>query len=314
MIEVDGISYYYSDFLAVDNISFQVDEHESVALLGLNGAGKTTTLRLLAGFLSPARGHIKIDATDVVESSLHARTLVGYLPETPALYNEMSVEDFLKYLYRLRMHTRKNEDRAVKDAMQKTGIEHKASQYIQTLSAGYKKRVGLAQALVHNPPALILDEPVSDLDPRQIVEIRNLIKELKQEHTILISSHILSEVAQTADRYLFIHEGRLVAQESAQSLASKMPANVYELKINGPQEQINNLLQQIQSMNNVAACRIIEEQRSSAACTIHIDAKTDIRKEISKAVIDTGLDLLEIHTRANSLESIFLELVGHEAA
>ena len=220
MIQISGLTKFYGTFLAIDQLSFSVQAREVVALLGLNGAGKTTTLRILTGFLSPTRGTVTMNSFDLLKQPMDIKRQIGYLPEIPALYPDMRVVDFLRYMYRVRLYTKKDEEASIQSALQKTNIEDRAHSYIGNLSAGYRKRVGIAQAMVHKPPVLIFDEPISELDPLQIVEIRNLILTLKKDHTILISSHILSEVSQTADRFLFIKEGRLVGEETKSTLGS----------------------------------------------------------------------------------------------
>ncbi len=221
MIQIKNLTKRYSNLLAVDNLTFQVNKNEVVALLGLNAAGKTTTLRMLTGFLNPTKGSIKINKFELLHQPMELKKQFGYLPETPALYPDMRVRDFLQYMYRIRLYSKNNENQAIKNALQKTNIMDRASDYIGNLSAGYRKRVGMAQALVHDPPVLILDEPISELDPLQIIDMRNLILTLKQDHTILISSHILSEVSKTADRFLFIKKGKFICEETNTSLKDK---------------------------------------------------------------------------------------------
>ncbi len=221
MIQIENLTKQYGSLLAVDDLSFTIERNEVVALLGLNGAGKTTTLRVLTGFLSPTRGDIRINSFDLFHQPMELKKQFGYLPETPALYPDMRVKDFLKYMYRIRLYTKEGEEEAIESALQKTNISDRSCDYIENLSAGYRKRVGMAQALVHNPPVLILDEPISELDPLQIIEMRNLIISLKKEHTILISSHILGEVSKTADKFLFINKGKLIREETSISLKNK---------------------------------------------------------------------------------------------
>ena len=221
MIQVKDLTKRYNELLAVDRINFKIKKNEVVALLGLNGAGKTTTLRLLSGFLTPTQGSVRINSYDLLNQPMELKKQIGYLPETPSLYLDMRVIDFLRYMYRIRLYTKDGEEKAIKNALEKTNTTEQAFDYIGTLSAGYRKRVGLAQALVHNPPVLILDEPISELDPLQIIDMRNLILSLKREHTIFISSHILSEVSKTADRFLFIKKGKLPKEETAASLKKK---------------------------------------------------------------------------------------------
>lgn len=212
-VSVKNVSRYYGNFRALYNLSFSIPEGSIAALLGLNGAGKTTTLRILSGLLAATTGEVKIAGTNIGEDFYSYKKNIGFLSEDFGLYETMRVGEFLRFLFRLRAGQKKDENQFINKALEKTDLINKKNAVISTLSAGYKKRVGLAQAIVHNPSVLILDEPVADLDPVQIVEVRNLMLELKKSHTILLSSHYLSEVARTADLYLFIHNGELKRQE-----------------------------------------------------------------------------------------------------
>ncbi|MCS6984874.1 MAG: ABC transporter ATP-binding protein [Leptospiraceae bacterium] len=218
MLEVEKLTRFYGKKAAIENLSFTLRPHEVVALLGLNGAGKTTTLRILTGYLFPSSGTVRIMGEDLFADLQKARQRIGYLPENPRLYREMTVESFLRYVYRMRLGKTAEEEDRVRYALMRTHLEGREKDKIRTLSAGLRKRLALAQAIVHQPPLLILDEPVSDLDPQQIAQMRQLILELKKEHTILLSSHILREVSQIADRFLFLRQGHLVAEEDRQSL------------------------------------------------------------------------------------------------
>lgn len=307
MIEVQGLTRKFGNVTAVDHFNFQVNENEVVALLGLNGAGKTTTLRMLTGYLSPTEGSIFIEGFSSENEPLEVKRRIGYLPERPALYNEMTVSDFLRYMYRIRLYTRDNEDAAVASAMQKTGIEDKAHSLIGTLSAGYKKRVGLSQALVHSPRILILDEPITDLDPLQIVEIRELILGLKKEHTILLSSHILSEVQHVADRYLFLREGRLVAEETRESLHARVSrAHHYIMRVRAAEGLSSNFQTTLRDLS--PEMRI--EKENDSEVTVFLQSERDIRSDITRAVFENGYDLLSLEEQSHDLEELFLELAS----
>ncbi len=218
MVEANNITKKYRDFLAVDGVSFSIQPNEVTALLGLNGAGKTTTLRMLTGVLSATSGQIYINSINLFEQPMQFKQQIGYLPERCSFYPNMTVVKLLSFFYRLRKGTIEGEEEAIKNSIEKTQLVDKKNHLIGQLSAGYHKRLGLAQAIVHQPPVLILDEPISDLDPIQIIEVRNLILSLKKEHTILLSSHILSEVSHTADQCLFIREGKIIAQKTCQEI------------------------------------------------------------------------------------------------
>lgn len=219
MIEVDRLSFFYGSFQALHSVSFRIPNGEIAGLLGLNGAGKTTCLRVLTGFLQPTSGDIKIDGDSVFTSARMVKSKIGYLPENPPLYQELTVRDYLMFVARLRGVPRSRFPDELKLTAERTNLTHVLGSLIRNLSLGYRKRVGLAQAIIGSPPVIVLDEPVSGLDPRQIVEIRKLIRGLAQDHTVLLSSHILSEVSLTCDRVFIIHQGHLTGEFSGDDLA-----------------------------------------------------------------------------------------------
>lgn len=218
MLTIENLSKHYNARKAVNNISFTLNSGEITALLGINGAGKTTTLRMLTGYITPTSGAVLYDGESIIDEREKLLTRVGYLPENPALYNDMTIEDFLVYIYRLRMATRENEAAAVERALERCALKERRHDYIASLSAGFRKRVGLAQAIVHEPKVLLLDEPIADLDPRQIREIKALLKEFKNDHAVLVSSHILKEVHEFADRILLMHNGKILADERTSAI------------------------------------------------------------------------------------------------
>ncbi|RME91373.1 MAG: ABC transporter ATP-binding protein [Candidatus Hydrogenedentota bacterium] len=307
MIEVKNLTRKFGDVVAVNHFSFRVEKNEVVALLGLNGAGKTTTLRMLTGYLSPTEGSITIDGFSSESDPLEIKKRIGYLPEKPAFYPQATVREFLTYFYRLRKNTRDNETDAVQLAMEKTDLTDRADQKVGTLSAGYKKRVGIAQAIVHSPKILILDEPITDLDPLQIVEIRELIKELKKEHTILLSSHILSEVGQVADRYLFLREGVLVAEETQQSLHDKVHSvQKYKLKVEAKKEPID-LYEKLKEVAISVESKALENN----VYEFILEAKEDIRPKVGKFVLESAYNLLALETEGQDLEKYFLQITSN---
>lgn len=218
MLAVQNLSKHYNARHAVDNVSFTLRPGEITALLGLNGAGKTTTLRMLTGYITPTSGAVLLDNENIIDKREKLLSCIGYLPESPALYNDMTVEDFLLYMYRLRMATEENETIAVDRALRRCDLTERRHDYIASLSAGFRKRVGLAQAIIHEPKVLLLDEPIADLDPRQIREIKTLLKEFKTDHAVLVSSHILKEVHEFADRIFLMHAGKILAEAEAASI------------------------------------------------------------------------------------------------
>jgi ABC-2 type transport system ATP-binding protein len=218
LLAVQNLSKHYNARKAVDNISFNLKSGEITALLGINGAGKTTTLRMLTGYITPTSGIVSFEGENIIDEREKLLSRIGYLPENPALYNDMTIEDFLLYMYRLRMATEENEQKAVERALNRCALTDRRHDYIASLSAGFRKRVGLAQAIVHEPKILLLDEPIADLDPRQIREIKTLLKEFKTDHAVLVSSHILKEVHEFADRILLMHSGKILAEAEAAAI------------------------------------------------------------------------------------------------
>lgn len=225
MLAIENLSKHYNARKAVDQISFILKSGEIAALLGINGAGKTTTLRMLTGYITPTSGKVSFDGENIIDEREKLLSRIGYLPENPALYNDMTIEDFLVYMYRLRMATQENEKSAVEKALERCALKERRNDYIASLSAGFRKRVGLAQAIVHEPQVLLLDEPIADLDPRQIREIKALLKEFKADHAILVSSHILKEVHEFADRIFLMHHGKILTEaETATIPAGELEA------------------------------------------------------------------------------------------
>ncbi|HRP69524.1 MAG TPA: ABC transporter ATP-binding protein [Turneriella sp.] len=224
MLSIENLTKEYGRRKAVNGISFSLKKGEITALLGVNGAGKTTTLRMLTGYITPTSGSVLFEGQNVLTARENLLSHIGYLPESPALYTDMSVEDFLLYMYRLRKATKENEKAAVERALKRTDLLERRHDYIASLSAGFRKRVGLAQALVHEPQVILLDEPIADLDPRQIREIKALLKDLKNDHAVLVSSHILKEVHEFADRIFLMHHGKILAESTTDAI----PADAFE--------------------------------------------------------------------------------------
>ena len=306
MIHVENLTKKYGNFLAVDDISFKIQTKEVVGLLGLNGAGKTTTLRMLTGYVTPTKGDIHINNYSLIDQPMELKQQIGYMPESPALYLDHTVKEFLTYIYRLRMYTKHNEDEAVELSMQKVNVLHRANDTIGSLSAGFKKRVALAQALVHNPSVLIFDEPISDLDPRQIIEMRNLILKLKADHTLLVSSHILSEISQIADRYLFINNGKLIAEETPESLEKYLEGG-FSYEIETQKTDSSSLKSKIETLDGVNG---VEIEEKSDSLFISVGAKSDLRSELSKLIVNSNIDLLQIKQIEMDLEKLFIGLTS----
>ena len=304
MIDVEDLSKSYGPRMAVDDISFHVERGEIVGFLGPNGAGKTTTMRMLTSYLPPTEGRASIGGFDTFSQSLEARRRIGYLPETVPLYPEMAVADYLDFMAALRKVP--NRRTAVQRAMEATHVEDRARMNIGKLSKGYRQRVGLAQALVHDPDVLILDEPTIGLDPRQIIEVRELIKGLAGQHTILISTHILPEVEQVCSRVLIIHRGKLVAEDTPKNLGARLRgAERIGLQVTGDRAKLQAALAAVPGVQSV---RAVNEGRYEVAVT----PGQDLRAQLAETVVKGGWGLLELAPVGMSLEEIFLQLTQEE--
>ena len=309
MIEVRGLTKYYGDTLALDGVSFEVKKGEIVGFLGPNGAGKTTTMRILTGYLPPSEGSASIGGFDVVGDSLQARRRVGYLPETVPLYREMSVEGYLDFVTSIRCGkgTSKHERwDAIDRVLEVCDIEDVRDRQIEKLSKGYRQRVGLAQALVHDPDVLVLDEPTIGLDPRQILGVRELIKSLGGERTVILSTHILPEASQLCQRVLIINQGRIVAEDTPERLTASLQGGMrLRLRIASPPDDAKAQLMTIDGVN-------IVDVLDTATFEVSCDARADKRQEVAALVVNRGWGLLELTPLAMSLEEIFLQLTTDE--
>jgi ABC-2 type transport system ATP-binding protein len=305
MIEVDKLTKYFGERAAIRDLSFCIAKGEVVGLLGLNGAGKTTTLRILGCLLLPSSGTVRISGLEVTQNPYEIRRNVGFLPDTPPLYPEMTVGAYLAFAARLRQVPGQKVAASVAEAEEKTALRDAHADVIGELSHGYRQRVGVAQAIVHKPTLLILDEPAAGLDPAQIVEMRNLLRGLRGEHTVLISSHFLTEISQTCDRLLVIQSGELVGQGSEEELASAMGrgSSVIEVEVGG---QPSGLVERLAAVAGVSKARVLTSSQS--ATTLEIAASSDVRAEIARALVTAGCDLLRLEQNERRLESIFMNL------
>lgn len=300
MIEVKNLTRYYGDVPAIRDVSFSVQKGEILGFLGPNGAGKTTTMRILTGFLPPSDGTARVAGFDVFEDSLEVRRRVGYMPETVPLYPEMTVRGYLDFMATIR----KAKDRRaqVEKVMEICNIADKAETLIGKLSKGYRQRVGLAQALAHDPEVLILDEPTIGLDPKQIIEVRELIKSLGGERTIILSTHILPEVSQTCGRVLIINDGKIVAEDTPERLTSRLKgAERIHLEVENPSDELPLRLKKVDGVLSV-------ESHGDGAYEVECALGKDLRPEIARAVIEGGWSLRELRSVTMSLEEVFLKL------
>lgn len=298
MIEVQGLTKYYGEHAAIRDLSFTIDKGEVIGFLGLNGAGKSTTLRVLGCVLLPTAGRVKIDGLDLGTEPHEVRKRIGFLPDVPPLYDEMTVGGYLAFVAQLRGVPASEVDARVREVEEKTALREMHDEIVGTLSHGYRQRVGLAQAMVHRPRLLILDEPTSGLDPVQIVEMRKLIRNLRGEHTVLLSSHILSEISQTCDRLLVIHEGALVGSGTEADL-SKGAGVAIEVEVAGNADKAKSALAAVDGVRGVELV---------GANQLRVQSSGELRPAVVRALVNAGVDVLRVDRAASQLESIFLQL------
>ncbi|NLF51962.1 MAG: ATP-binding cassette domain-containing protein [Leptolinea sp.] len=304
MIRVKSLSKDYGSRRAVNELTFSADKGEILGFLGPNGAGKTTTMRMLTGFMPPTSGTAEICGYDVLENSLEVRKLVGYMPESVPLYNDMTVMEYLTYMGEF--HEIPDLDDRVDEVLEKVHLDDRAGGYISNLSKGMRQRLGLAQAILHRPDVLILDEPTIGLDPAQIIEVRNLIREIGKDHTVMLSTHILTEVQQVCNRVIIINKGNIVAEDTPASLQARLSgADRVHVKLKG---EATELLPLVTPLPGVLKAELIKENE----LTITMSAGQDVRPEIARQVVQNGFDLLEMQAANLSLEEIFLQLTQDE--
>lgn len=306
MIQVEGLTKYYGDHPAIVDLTFHAEAGEILGFLGPNGAGKTTTMRILTGYMPPSSGTATVAGFDIVDQSLEVRRRVGYVPETVPLYPEMSVVEYLEFMGSLRRVA--DLDARIEAVLAEVHLEERAASYIGNLSKGLRQRVGLAQALLHEPDVLILDEPTIGLDPAQIIEVRKLIQEIGRSRTILLSTHILSEAQQVCDRVLIINRGSIVVEDSPGNLQAQL-AGAERLVVIAAAETS----ELVKLLRNVPGIADVTEGMQEGEVQVSCAPGTDARPLIARRVIEAGLDLLELRTVGVSLEDIFLQLTREEA-
>lgn len=309
MIEVEGLCKYYGSRRAIENVSFQINRGEIIGLLGLNGAGKSTVLKVLGCFLMPSGGRAKVAGHSVEDNPHEIRRLIGYLPDTAPLYSEMSVADYLKYVARLKDVPQDQVGRRVDRVIQKTNLGGVLNFRLGELSHGYRQRVAISQALVHEPPVLILDEPINGLDPVQIVEMRDLILSLRGDHTVILSSHILSEITRTCDRILIIDQGRLVAEGKENDLETRLVKGM-RLVLEFDSE-VRDLQAALASVRGITR---IERAKAGQGYRYIVDCEGDQRTAISSAAVKAGLGLIGLGREEAGLEGLFMKLVKSSAS
>jgi gliding motility-associated transport system ATP-binding protein len=304
MIRVEGLTKDYGARRAISDLTFEANQGEIVGFLGPNGAGKTTTMRILTGYMPPTDGTAAVAGYDVVAESLEVRRRVGYLPETVPLYTDMTAFEYLKFMADLR-HLPDSDERA-EESLEMVGLESRSDSYISSLSKGMRQRVGLAQALIHHPEVLILDEPTIGLDPGQVVEVRNLIREIGKQRTVLLSTHVLSEAQQICDRVLIINKGKIIAEDTPQNLQARLVGSERAtVRVRGDSDGLSKVVTRVKGVQSVHAS-------SDGAVEFQFAPGQDVRPEVAKAVINSGYELLELRPVGMSLEEIFLELTRED--
>ena len=316
MIKVEGLTKRYARTVAVDDISFEIEEGQIVGFLGPNGAGKTTTMRVLTCFLPPTAGKVSVAGFDVLEDPLEVKKRIGYLPESPPVYPEMDVTDYLNFAGRIKGISSGDITKRADEAMEKCALGDVRRRLIGKLSKGYRQRVGLAQAIIHNPDVLILDEPTSGLDPKQIIEIRELLKHLAGEHTIILSTHILSEVEQSCERVIIISHGKLVATDSVANLTNRLRGSEsvsVEIETLDGRPSSAEVQQRLEQVPGVS--RVVGKEPKNGRMSFEVESLQGrhIRSDLARSVVNAGWNLSELRPVGLSLEEIFLQLTAAEA-
>ncbi len=309
-IKVENLTKYYGEQAAVNNISFEIKTGEIVGFLGPNGAGKSTTMKMITTYLTPNSGKISVEDLDTAENSLEVRKRIGYLPEQNPLYQDMNVIEYLEYAAELESVPKANIKAAVKNVVDKCGLEEVRYKDIGELSKGYKQRVGLAQAMIHDPQVLILDEPTSGLDPNQIVEIRKLIKELGKEKTLILSTHIMQEVQALCDRVLIINRGEIVADGTPDELQKSFKGeNIINVDVRkDANTKKEDLVKAFKEIPKVKRVEVVKENEESITFNIHSDSDADIKESLFKKAVSMNLNLLSFKQESGSLEDVFRKL------
>lgn len=311
MIEVQGLTKFYDQRPAIQDVTFSVPKGQVLGFLGPNGAGKSTTMRILTGYLGASAGGASVAGFDVFEQSLEVRRRIGYLPETAPLYREMRVGGFLDLMCRLRGVQPSKRRARVDHALAACGLEERRTEVIARLSRGLRQRVGLAQAIVHDPEVLILDEPTAGLDPGQTRETRDLIRQLGRQHTVILSSHILPEVSATCQRVLIINQGRLVADDTPESLAERLAAahgHEIELLVRGTRSAVESCLEAVGGVDSVA----VTEAAGGLVRAVVTGSNLHMREDLTRAAVEAGFGVQEVHARRVTLEDVFLSLTTEE--
>ena len=313
MIEVKDLSKSYGKFRAIENVNFDVRKGEILGFLGPNAAGKTTTMRIITGFMPPTSGTATVAGYDVVEKSREARKLIGYLPETVPLYTDMTIESYLKFMGTLRSMNPKRIRVRTNEVIDICRLGDYRKVFIGKLSKGFRQRVGIAQAILHEPQVLVLDEPTIGIDPIQVVETRSLIKDLGEDHTVILSTHILPEVSMVCQRVLIIHEGQIMAEDSPQNLAERLQGvERVQMEIRGPESEVTKALKSVRGVVEVSSSPPADGDKERNIYILEAKRGLDLRASISRVIVSNGWGLLGLQLVGMSLEEIFLKLTTDE--
>jgi ABC-2 type transport system ATP-binding protein len=316
VIEIQELCKYYGQHRAIGPVSARIEKGEVVGLLGLNGAGKTTTLRVLACDLLPSSGTVKVEGVDVVEHPEEVRRKIGYLSDRPPLYDEMRVREYLQFACELRGKSGSDSKKRVPRVAERIGLAQVLDEPLFSLSHGYRQRVGIAQAVIHDPQLVVLDEPISGLDPVQIVEMRALVRQLGEDHTVIVSSHILSEISETCDRLLVLRDGMIVASGTEEELSQSLLEGIrIEVTLRGESGDLSRILAVLRSIPDVASAGAIAAlERGQRVQSFEIHAKKDVREQVGASLLQAGFPLLAMQRTENELEDVFLKLAGGSGA
>lgn len=311
MIEVKNVTKKYGNFIAVDNISFNIKKGEIVGLLGPNGAGKSTTMNMITGFIEQTEGEIKIGEHDILKNPKQAKKQIGYMPEGVPLYNDLTVKEFINYMADLKQVIKKEKKDKIQKVIEQTNLQDVQNKLIKNLSRGYKQRVSLAGALIGNPEILILDEPTVGLDPKQITEIRNLIKELGKAHTIILSSHILTEISQICNKVIIINSGKIIAQDTPENLEEKVKKqNQLSVTVEDKETKIEEITKQIKGIKEIKLVK--DNEDGTKEYVIIANENQDIRKEIFEKYAKNNITIFELKKNEATLEDAFIKLTQKE--
>ena len=309
MIKVENVTKKYGRFVAVDNISFEIGEGEIIGFLGPNGAGKTTTMSMITGFIEPTEGKIEIDGYDISKKAKKAKREIGYMPENVPLYNDLTVKEFVTYMAELKKVKGKEKKEEVQRVIKATQIDDVQNKLIKNLSRGYKQRVSMAGALVGNPKVLLLDEPTVGLDPKQVTEIRSLIKSIEKNHTVVLSSHILSEISQICEKVIIINKGKIIAQDTPQNLEEKVQTeNSLIVTVEDKENKFEEVIKNIDGVTNISL--ITKNADGTIKYSVKSAEEKDVRKDVFEAAAKNGITILEIKKSEATLEDAFINLIN----